>query len=100
MGGGQEGAGGSLKPFEPRPILRAELDRKLQLIAVMLLFENLAAGVQPGDALAIMDSGAYFIPFATSFSFPQPAVVMLEKGETKLLRRAESFEDLVSLDEW
>lgn len=51
-----------------------------------------------GDALVLMDAGAYFIPFATSFSFPQPAIVMLDGNEPRLLRRAESFEDLIALD--
>jgi len=54
--------------------------------------------LRPGDCLAIMDAGAYFVPFATSFSFPQPAVVLSEGGEVTLLRRAETFEDLVALD--
>ncbi len=51
-----------------------------------------------GDALAIMDSGAYFVPFATSFSFGQPAIAMLDNGEHRLLRRAETFDDMVALD--
>jgi diaminopimelate decarboxylase len=51
-----------------------------------------------GDALAILDSGAYFVPFATSFSFPQPAIALVEDGEHRLLRRAERFEDLAGLD--
>jgi diaminopimelate decarboxylase len=53
----------------------------------------------PGDVLAVMDSGAYFVPFGTSFSFPQPAIVRVENGQTTLLRRAERYEDLISLDE-
>lgn len=52
----------------------------------------------PGDALAIMDSGAYFVPFSTSFSFPQPAIVLVDEDQTSLLRHAERFEDLVALD--
>jgi diaminopimelate decarboxylase len=52
----------------------------------------------PGDVLAIMDAGAYFVPFATSFSFPQPAIVMIEEGREKILRRAETFEDWIGLD--
>ena len=51
-----------------------------------------------GDAVAIMDAGAYFVPFATSFSFPQPAIIMLDGAETELLRRAERFDDLIALD--
>ena len=53
----------------------------------------------PGDSLVIMDAGAYFVPFATSFSFPQPAIVMVDDGEVELLRRAERFADLVALDQ-
>lgn len=51
-----------------------------------------------GDALAIMDAGAYFVPFATSFSFPRPAIVMVDGPDVHLLRRAETFEDIISLD--
>lgn len=55
--------------------------------------------LEVGDAIAIMDSGAYFVPFGTSFSFPQPAIVMLDGAEVRLLRRAEAFEDIIALDE-
>jgi diaminopimelate decarboxylase len=51
-----------------------------------------------GDSLAIMDAGAYFVPFSTSFSFPRPAVVLVADGKCTLLRRPEAFEDLVSND--
>lgn len=51
-----------------------------------------------GDTLAIMDAGAYFVPFATSFSFPQPAIIALDAGKERLMRRAETFDDLVTFD--
>lgn len=51
-----------------------------------------------GDTLAIMDAGAYFVPFSTAFSFPRPGVVMIDGGQLVQLRRAESFEDLTRLD--
>jgi diaminopimelate decarboxylase len=51
-----------------------------------------------GDCLAIMDAGAYFVPFSTSFSFPRPAIAMLDESEAILLRRRETFEDLCSYD--
>ncbi|TQF10342.1 pyridoxal-dependent decarboxylase [Myxococcus llanfairpwllgwyngyllgogerychwyrndrobwllllantysiliogogogochensis] len=51
-----------------------------------------------GDTLAIMDAGAYFVPFATSFSYPQPAIIALDDGKERLLRRAETFEDQIALD--
>ncbi|MHB8876312.1 MAG: diaminopimelate decarboxylase family protein [Myxococcaceae bacterium] len=54
--------------------------------------------LEPGDALAVMDSGAYFVPFETSFSFPRPAVVRLAAGREELLRRRETFEDMAARD--
>lgn len=55
--------------------------------------------LEVGDTLAIMDAGAYFVPFATSFSFPQPAIVLVDGGSVRLVRRAERFEDLVLCDD-
>jgi diaminopimelate decarboxylase len=51
-----------------------------------------------GDALAIMDSGAYFVPYSTSFSYPQPGIAMVEDGQAWLLRRKETYEDLIARD--
>lgn len=51
-----------------------------------------------GDSLLIMDAGAYFVPFSTAFSFPRPAIVALDAGRVKLLRRAETFDDQLALD--
>ncbi len=55
--------------------------------------------LEVGDTLAIMDSGAYFVPFSTSFSFPRPGIVAVENGQVRELRRAETFDDLTVLDE-
>jgi diaminopimelate decarboxylase len=52
----------------------------------------------PADVLSIMDTGAYFVPFSTSFSFPQPGIAWVENGRAILIRRPESFEDLVRRD--
>jgi diaminopimelate decarboxylase len=54
--------------------------------------------LEPGDAVLIMDAGAYFVPFSTSFSFPRAPIVLVDRGEVTLLRRAETFEDLVEFD--
>lgn len=54
--------------------------------------------LSPGDTLAFMDAGAYFVPFSTSFSFPRPGIVMVDRQQATLLRRAETLEDLVGLD--
>jgi diaminopimelate decarboxylase len=54
--------------------------------------------VSPGDVLAVMDTGAYFVSFSTSFSFHQPGIAVIENGAATLLRRAETSEDLVVRD--
>jgi len=52
-----------------------------------------------GDSLLIMDAGAYFVAFSNSFSFPRPAIVTIDDGQIQLLRRAETFDDLLALDQ-
>jgi diaminopimelate decarboxylase len=54
--------------------------------------------LQPTDSLAIMDAGAYFVPFSTSFSFPRPAILLIDEGHERLLRREEQFQDLLAYD--
>jgi diaminopimelate decarboxylase len=51
-----------------------------------------------GDSLCIMDAGAYFVPFATSFSYPQPAIVAIENGHDFLIRHAERFDAMAARD--
>lgn len=51
-----------------------------------------------GDVVAVMDAGAYFVPFSTSFSFPRPAIAMIHDGAVTIEREAESFGDLVARD--
>jgi diaminopimelate decarboxylase len=55
--------------------------------------------LDPGDVLAIMDAGAYFVPNQMNFSYPRPPAVLIENGTPRLVRRRESFENVVSLDE-
>lgn len=55
--------------------------------------------LQPGHVLAVMDSGAYFVPFSTSFSFPRPAIVLVGQDGVTVMRQRETFADIVSLDE-
>ncbi|MFW2336136.1 diaminopimelate decarboxylase family protein [Ilumatobacter sp.] len=51
-----------------------------------------------GDVVAVMDAGAYFVPFSTSFSFPRPPIVVIDGDDVVLARTAESFDDLTALD--
>lgn len=54
--------------------------------------------IMPGEVLAVMDSGAYFTALESSFGFYRPAIVAIDGGRTRLLRRSETFDDSVSRD--
>jgi len=54
--------------------------------------------INPGELIAIMDSGAYFTSGESNFGFPKPAIVSVFQGDHSLLRSRETFEDMVSLD--
>lgn len=54
--------------------------------------------VYPGEVLAIMDSGAYFTALESSFGFARPSIVSVNGAAHRLIRRAETFEDMVSRD--
>jgi len=54
---------------------------------------------ETGDVLIVKDTGAYFNSFASNFSFPRPPNVMInEDNSFELIRRRESFEDMVGRD--
>jgi diaminopimelate decarboxylase len=58
-------------------------------------FPRLAAG----DLVTLMDAGAYFVPNQMNFSNPRPAAVMVNDGKATVIRRRESFSDIVRLDQ-
>lgn len=52
--------------------------------------------VQEGDILAFYNAGAYGFEMSSNFnSRLRPAEVLVDKGETRLIRRAEVFDDLL-----
>ncbi len=55
--------------------------------------------VRPGDIIAIPVCGAYSIPMSSNYNaIPRPAIVMVKEGLARLIRRRETYEDLMSLD--
>lgn len=52
-----------------------------------------------GDIIAIPVSGAYSIPMSSNYNLvPRPAIVMVKDGKVRLIRRRESYQDLLRLD--
>jgi diaminopimelate decarboxylase len=52
--------------------------------------------VEAGELVLIRDAGAYGFAMASNYNLrPRPAEVLIEDGHARLVRRRESFEDLV-----
>ncbi|MGD1856612.1 MAG: hypothetical protein ACFB2W_20425 [Leptolyngbyaceae cyanobacterium] len=52
-----------------------------------------------GDVLAIMDSGAYFVPESRAFSFPKPGIVGLDSNRNSfVIRKSDTFESIIHMD--
>lgn len=65
----------------------------------ILIRDTNLASVSPGDIIAIPVCGAYSIPMWSNYNaLPRPAIVMVDQGEARLIRRRESYQDLMSLD--
>ncbi len=64
-------------------------------------YRLLPANVEPGEVLALLNSGAYSL--AQMFHYngrPLPAAVMIDDGKPQLIRRRDTYEDLVTNDIW
>jgi len=65
-------------------------------------YRKLAARVEPGEILALLNSGAYSL--AQMFPYngrPLPAATMIrENGQADLIRRRDTYEDLLVSDIW
>jgi diaminopimelate decarboxylase len=56
--------------------------------------------VQPGELLAVRDTGAYGFVMSSNYNMrPRAAEALVEEGALRLIRRRERFEDLVRTEE-
>lgn len=56
--------------------------------------------MERGDLLAIPAAGAYCLAMASNYNMSlRPAVVMVGNGQTRVIRRRETLDDLIRLDE-
>ncbi len=54
-----------------------------------------------GDIIAIPSSGAYAPSMASNYNLnPKPPIVMLKGGDPTLIRRRETYQDMMSTDVW
>jgi len=55
--------------------------------------------LRPGDLLAIPMTGAYCLAMASNYNLaPRPAVVLVRDGAVRIIRRRESYEDILRSD--
>jgi len=57
------------------------------------------ASTSAGDIIAIPDCGAYCLPLASNYNASlKPAILMVNEGKARLIRRRETFPDLMRYD--
>jgi diaminopimelate decarboxylase len=95
------GAHHRVEPVRPRGGPRAEVD---VVGPVCETGDFLARGreielPEPGDLLAVRDTGAYGFAMSSRYNMrPRAAEVMVEAGTMHLIRRRETFEDLIDTE--
>ncbi len=61
--------------------------------------DALVQQVEPGDIMAVLSTGAYNYSMASNYNrIPRPPVVMVSGGETRLVVRRETYDDVISKD--
>jgi diaminopimelate decarboxylase len=61
--------------------------------------DRLLPDVEPGDVLALMSTGAYGFTMASNYnSRPLPAEVLVTGSEARIVRRRQTYADMVSLE--
>ena len=63
-------------------------------------YRQLPPDVEPGEVLALLNCGAYSLAQASQYNgrFLPPVVLVRENGEAEIIRRRETFEDLIASD--
>jgi diaminopimelate decarboxylase len=55
--------------------------------------------VVPGDIIVIPVSGAYSLPLASNYNASlKPAIILVRDGKARIIRRRESYDDLMLRD--
>jgi diaminopimelate decarboxylase len=65
----------------------------------VLIERALLPETRVGDLLAVPVAGAYQLPMASNYNLiPRPAVILVNDGDARLVRRRESLEDMLACD--
>jgi diaminopimelate decarboxylase len=59
--------------------------------------DTLAPNVQPGELLAVLDAGAYGFAMSSEYNGrPRPAEVLVDGGDTRLVRRRQTYDEMMA----
>jgi diaminopimelate decarboxylase len=65
----------------------------------VLIQDAMLPALDAGDLLAVPMTGAYCLSMASNYNLaPRPAVVLVREGRAHLIRRRESYQDLLRSD--
>jgi len=80
-----------------RENIRADVVGPVCESADFLARDRLIADVQPGDAVAVCTAGAYGFVLSSNYnSRPRAPEVLVEGGHWRIIRKRETYEDLIS----
>jgi diaminopimelate decarboxylase len=67
----------------------------------VLLRDAYLPRLEAGDLLAVAMAGAYSLPMSSNYNASlRPAIVIVKDGAARLIRRRETYEDLMRCDVW
>jgi len=67
----------------------------------VLLRDAYLPRLEAGDLLAVAMAGAYSLPMSSNYNASlRPAIVMVKDGAARLIRRRETYDDLMRCDVW
>ncbi|MCY3826381.1 MAG: alanine racemase [Candidatus Dadabacteria bacterium] len=64
-----------------------------------IIAKTLVNELEQGDKIVVENVGAYNIPQGSPFIYPRPCVVMLQDATARVIRRAETIDDVLELEE-
>jgi diaminopimelate decarboxylase len=81
------------------PVLSRVVGRHCESGDIVVLDEYLPADVRPGDLVAVPGTGAYCRSLSSQYNHtPRPPVVAVRGGESRVIVRRETIDDLLALD--
>ncbi len=65
----------------------------------ILVWDAKLPKVVPGDTIVIPVCGAYSLPLASNYNASlKPAIILVKEGKARIIRRRESYDDLMHCD--